>query len=877
MDKFYLPITIRPDNSKHWRIHYACLKADNAQDNNAGVTRNYIIECKPNQQNLQLFSIRIDSYFLISEEKEELNIKLSDLSFNLNFDSKGNTLSLLMTDKNEQQDDPVKVEQYTMKVYDEEIVVYQNDVRYQGILNVNIKLGPNEKCYYDTFSLTFIEAAHIYYGAVDFGSESSQIKYINADTINPLYAKKIDIIEKLKDELKNTSSEFWQEDTSKKKDLYRSVFPISPILSHDHQDKTKIFSTAEFNEDIHLLEGTETTNAEGYLLPNLKLYKLHNNDFHSWRINDNISLSRKGGGTVHLERIFENIRKQLTMTLVRTLLSSILEVDHSNAKTIGINLRLLAPNIYRHEEIFDMIEYTYRHFNQIKEQVLSKDRQLDIAVEVSVIAESEAAIIKEIKLDRNNHFGGKMVLTIDGGKGTMDIGVCFVKEGNDKHIFSLYRSGFAGAGDLITYAFFDYFINRLNKSLSKESLMNEIDKLVQVVVSKFANEHYLKDQYEKIREQESSPRLKIKCIREFILLIPDDKSDNEKQLLKSYCDAWDASSINITTIKEHIRGLKYQQRLHLINFFDEMKKNSSIEEKAILENSFYWKAYNLLKSENLDGFIGLLNANKHASMFFCNEYKHLPEEIKKRIDNITASVLFKLTSADFWNPEHPKNKIDIAVYSGRCFLYVPLKNRLEECLREKIIDFELEIEKRSVKNKLRNVWGSRKRNETAAHEAAILKEEIRKTVHFSFYPISMENGDTNYFKYASIIGAIIKDAGVNNGSELSGILFSNTIISDIKNNMDKYERKLFYEGHQFITESTRDNSSAIRFNGYEMPDEINREYGAKGYFVGKGFLIQYRDKRNEGQVKFAEFDPWKQDTNRLLSNMLYESFFPFNI
>ena len=872
MESFYLPVTVRPANREYWRIHYAHLTLPEYSDDKT--VRNYIIEYPKNkfQDKISLFCIRKEeSYSLISSRGMNDNKKLHDLAFSFRYDDSTKTVEVILSDQNEGDQLGNDLSQET---FENEVIVYhKTNTANRGPYHVLIIYKTGDKSFTDSFTITLIDRDNLFYAALDFGSEASQVKYLKADRNRPQNARKIEIIDLLKEELKSLDEDFWQTDSSGYKDLYRSVFPINEKLETNYKKCNLPIGIPNLNKDIHLLESKQVSNISGKLLPNLKLFKLLQEDVTDYRIGDSI-FHQHNETRLDLIDIYNSIRQQIIYSLIQVLLIDLLkEVEPNEEKPVGINLRLLAPNIYSHKDVFEMVNMVYRHFEQLKKQVLPADSPLELVVEVSVMAESEAAIIKEIKLDRDNRFSNVTVLTIDGGKGTMDIGVCFVKESEgQKNIFSLYRSGFAGAGDLISYGFFDYFINRVNQSLEKESLMTEIDKLIDHILSTHPNIDALKIQFDKRIKNQTSERAKILAVKTFIGIVPDE--DENRNLLNACCEAWLGKSVDKNLVKERIRKLNYQQNLHLMNFFDEMKKNSCNDNESIniLDDSFYLAVFQKLKNEQYDEFINLIKGKSYACLVPYESYNDLPDEIKIRVDSIIDAIIEKITSVRFFNPQEPDNTIDVAFYSGRCFLFRPLAEQLEKRLKEKIAEFERECEIEKQKSRFRiikTIFG--KANQLLGNE------EEQKTGTFSFCPISTEK-DPNFLKYASIIGAIIKDAGVNNGSELSGILYSDSIIRDIKRNPEQYERRLFFEGHPIFHDGMPHNTTTIRFNGYKMPGDIRRDSEATGYFVGEGFLIQYRNESNQPKAELIEWDLWLNDNNnKRLHEMLNDSFFPFNI
>lgn len=122
----------------------------------------------------------------------------------------------------------------------------------------------------------------------------------------------------------------------------------------------------------------------------------------------------------------------------------------------GIIVTLLVPNIYTQQNIFDLL-------NELRSQTPSVLKTLDIQegdlfVEYETISESDAAFMgyqqtqSDIKLAN-----GEIALVIDCGKGTTDISMVLADD--NENYCSFFRTGFAGAGNVLSYGLQKIFLH----------------------------------------------------------------------------------------------------------------------------------------------------------------------------------------------------------------------------------------------------------------------------------------------------------------------------------------------------------------------------------------------------------------------------------
>src|SRR5258705_7083833 len=122
----------------------------------------------------------------------------------------------------------------------------------------------------------------------------------------------------------------------------------------------------------------------------------------------------------------------------------------------GIIVTLLVPNIYTQHDVFELL-------NELRQQTGNLLSSLGIAddvlcIEYETISESDAAFMgyQQTHADEVNLSNGQIALVIDCGKGTTDISMVLADD--NENYSSFFRTGFAGAGNVLLYGFTEDFL-----------------------------------------------------------------------------------------------------------------------------------------------------------------------------------------------------------------------------------------------------------------------------------------------------------------------------------------------------------------------------------------------------------------------------------
>lgn len=338
------------------------------------------------------------------------------------------------------------------------------DTHYQ--IHVTLQDNTDNRIFQTSFAIHLSQADNIYEAVFDFGSEASQIAYKRLSDQD--LATRVSLFSVLRERFFDPIFEthqkvedryFYQIDSDPK--LFRSRFFIQAqgaAYEHNITPLKKPFEDGE-NTLVKTLSIMNQTDKGHFLLANLKLAEI--GDINHFRVKLN-------KGSVEFNRqlkdeVFRSIINQFLHILLRDIR------DHENifsAQTIDptkgnkkLRITLLVPNIYSQTQVYNLVSTFQEDANELLQRY-NEEYSVN-AIEIQAMSESDASFLglfrnkerlKEIKPNSN-------YLIIDAGKGTTDMSIVLAggtKYGEAQPRFaSVYRDGFAGAGNALTYAFIE--------------------------------------------------------------------------------------------------------------------------------------------------------------------------------------------------------------------------------------------------------------------------------------------------------------------------------------------------------------------------------------------------------------------------------------
>lgn len=332
----------------------------------------------------------------------------------------------------------------------EEGLVAPQEIRLRLVLDLQYQLSfPARFVGYSRFQLAPRSA--IRFLALDFGSEASQMKEgsygggegltIHSDVVN-LFS----VIRQTDNRYPQEQDQNFEQYESDRPDrLYKSIF---------YADRNLIGQQAAFKiqgRDFYWLNGglsmavpsNELNARDGVFLrdktqiPNLKLVRNNTNLSSGMRfqLNDGLRSSEKS---------FTELRGTLYMGLLQRMLRAYF--DQKISGLVFLRLTLLVPNIYSPDDI----QETRKIIGDILDAYALEKNTL-AGYEVDCLSESDASFLgclNNVKVLPNHYY-----IIVDCGKGTTDYSILEIEQGNNNIFRPLYRNGFAGAGNYITYAF----------------------------------------------------------------------------------------------------------------------------------------------------------------------------------------------------------------------------------------------------------------------------------------------------------------------------------------------------------------------------------------------------------------------------------------
>lgn len=336
----------------------------------------------------------------------------------------------------------------------------------------------NEAATYKSVLTLYIasQSAFFQFG-FDFGSEASQIRQRRYVRRGPRFSDEIEdpslfnIVRDYKDDSNDRSDAFFQyeEDTG----FLKSIFFAKKVLASQLAVNDYLL---EDPEGLLILKKKQEADRIFYQewtqLPNLKIAHKYGDELGEFEF---IVISNKAE-----TKTLHDLKEKLYASILHEILESYLQRSVSSSKKCDLRITMLIPNIYDTEDICNSKSIV----RQIVDDINAK--KLNNAVrgcEIITLSESDAAFMGYYNsavtkfAERNSYY-----IIIDCGKGTTDFSVVLT----DDEIYeykNIYRNGFAGAGNCITYAFFEsFFYYIVSITSKKEKAIDFLRKFFQEVV-----------------------------------------------------------------------------------------------------------------------------------------------------------------------------------------------------------------------------------------------------------------------------------------------------------------------------------------------------------------------------------------------------------
>jgi hypothetical protein len=312
--------------------------------------------------------------------------------------------------------------------------------------------------------------------ALDFGSEACQMKegVLGVGPNTNIQITAVDIFQLLRNlegghEGAGDSS-FEQFESNR---LYKSVFYAKNILDGKRTDREILGHRLYWLKDgITMTIPRNFTNINSVFLktnrqiPNLKLVRNDN------VISGNIRFKLRENG-IETDRGFSEMRGSLYMALLKQMLKAYF--DQRINESTYLRFTLLVPNIYTNEDVLE----SKKIIDEIFEDYTLQRKSFILGYEIDCLSESDASFLgcqNEITINGSDYF-----VVIDCGKGTTDFSVLELEQNAANDFRPIYKNGFAGAGNLITYSFVkaaSYFlINELSSDPShQEKIKNFLNE-----------------------------------------------------------------------------------------------------------------------------------------------------------------------------------------------------------------------------------------------------------------------------------------------------------------------------------------------------------------------------------------------------------------
>lgn len=312
----------------------------------------------------------------------------------------------------------------------------------------------------------YVSPARLFDVAIDFGSESSQMTICSHDSE---YLVRTPMVDCLKNHFYHAATEeVHQEETS---ELYKTLFFLKKEDASFDPMAAPGADPSELLPLITRVSETDRLQDSSRLISNLKLAHLGAYSFEiAFRSH------YQGVPAKNINDMMEEVHQKIINSFLHVALKEI-EKQLPPDTVFYIRLKLLVPNVISQKSVSRLIRGTNTFLDTLRGNAGLR------AFQTLTVSESDASFLgywSENKPDgaSNNRSESTRFIIIDMGKGTTDFSV--ISSDEDFQVTSEYRSGFVGAGNVITYAFIETLItlifgkneNKKRKAI-KKLLMND--------------------------------------------------------------------------------------------------------------------------------------------------------------------------------------------------------------------------------------------------------------------------------------------------------------------------------------------------------------------------------------------------------------------
>ena len=353
---------------------------------------------------------------------------------------------------------------------------------------------------YYSFGINVTLRKNIYDIVIDFGSEASQIWIFRRSNVASNQGNQMPLFNNIKMSDPRVSGikdeEIYQYDKSSK-NLFRSLFFINNEIKKDVIERNDL---TFINEEKNLL----TILKDSVALPNLKLME-----------HDNVNLPNFifNGTVTNIYSKSDEIRAEILKFFFDAALKSVEKL--AGKEEVACKLTFLVPNTYNQSRLSEVCNQLISDVDSLS--TASSYPHIKKGIEVTTFSESDASFFGWYHASDFN-FGDieKRIMVIDIGKGTTDFSVLCIK-GTDGRVTveRNARSGFVGAGNVMTFAILVSVLKLFADKLGSSKLSDVYDVIQSIAYSKdYAIKNQLYNYLETLKRNE--PILGRTTLKEFI-------------------------------------------------------------------------------------------------------------------------------------------------------------------------------------------------------------------------------------------------------------------------------------------------------------------------------------------------------------------------